>query len=382
MQKTEIVKAFEKSIQTRKERSDDSNQIIGTELRLNRHKFELTLKNISDQVCSISYASKIETNGIEAKPEYLNELCQKVNISKDDIEKLKSTRDTQNKLIDAIFVSDKEMICQIYEDIKQYKNFRHLIIDLYYFYYTKEYREFERISKKISQILSTLADIDLNLYGYILAIYDVEKGNIDEAIKLLEQLDGYNVDNLKLELIINFELSKLYFRYNSIKFFKSKDKVLELSNKISNVLYMQKIFDLSKLFFVQNETINQLFNLYFDINNCESSLYKNLNLLKDSITTYNVFYNYFINDCDFVDNDMYKLDEYFLDYMRLKKVDIDKAIDYILNFSLPVSFKECNEFYITFYTCELENHYKENTRYKRYFEVETDYKVYLANKYR
>ena len=77
-----------------------------------------------------------------------------------------------------------------------------------------------------------------------------------------------------------------------------------------------------------------------------------------------------------------KLDEFFIQYMDMKIRDVYKSIEFILSDVLPLSYKENNEFYITFYTIELKNFYKDNARYKRFFEVDSDYRDYLSKKYK
>lgn len=380
MVKKSLADSFSKNVLQRQMKKDDSNKILGAEIRLNRIDLELTLKNLAYKTCSVSYVSKVETNSIEGKPQYLAEICEKVNINGEDIDKIKDAKKTCERLIDLVYSSNVDQIKGIYENIKTYKNFRHLIIGLYYFFYNKDFLSFEQVSTKIAKIMSTLNDIDFSLYGFICAKYQIEKNNASEAMSILEELEKYGSENDKLNCLINYELLNLYFKSNNIKFFKVYENILESSKKIKNVLYVQSAYQLENLFFVQNKVINQLSNLYIDITNEHSTLYEDLQTLSKSIETYKMFFNYFVsNENNY--NDLNVSDKIFLDYVDLKPRDVYKSVDFVINKCLPLAYKENNEFYITFYTLELENFYKENTRYKRYFEVETTYKEYLAKKY-
>ncbi len=373
--------SFSESVSKRTLKKDDSNQILGSEIRLNRTALELTLKNLAYKTCSVSYVSKVETNSIEAKPQYLSEICDRVNISLSDIDKLKDAKNTCIKIIELVYYSRENELKDIYDDIKDYKNFRHLIIDLYYFFFTKDYRNFELICNKISKILSTLNDIDFSLFGYICARYQIEMRNSEEALKILEELEGYGCEDNRLQTLINYALLQIYFKSNNIKFFTVYEHILELSKKTCDVIYVEKAYKYQNLFYIQNKLINQLQRLYIDLKNRESSLYYQMRTLAESIDTYNIVFEYFTKDAKEFSN-LENLDRKFIEYMSLKQKDVYKSIEYILEETLPLAYKENYEFYIYFYTLELENFYKENARYKRYYEIEDDYKEYLAKKYK
>lgn len=132
-----LSESFSESVYKRTQKKDDSNQILGSEIRLNRTALELTLKSLAYKTCSVSYVSKVETNSIDAKPQYLSEICERVNITSSDIDKLKDAKNTCFKIIELVYYSRESEIEKIYEEIKDYKNFRHLIIDLYYFSFLK-----------------------------------------------------------------------------------------------------------------------------------------------------------------------------------------------------------------------------------------------------
>lgn len=376
-----LSESFSESVYKRTQKKDDSNQILGSEIRLNRTALELTLKSLAYKTCSVSYVSKVETNSIEAKPQYLSEICERVNISSSDIDKLKDAKNTCFKIIELVYYSRENEIEKIYEEIKEYKNFRHLIIDLYYFFFSKNYRKFETISNKISKILSTLNDIDFSLYGYVCARYQIEIQNTDEAIAILEELERYGTEDYKLQTLINYSLLDLYFKANNIKFFQAFENILEFSKKTFDVIYVKKAYEYQKLFFIQNKLINQLPKLYIDLSNTNSKLYEYFVTLSKTIYSYSVVFDYISkNRRDFTN--LSKLDETFIQYMDNKSKDVYKSIEFIISDALPLSYKENNEFYITFYTIELKNFYKENARYKRFFEVDSDYRDYLAKKYK
>ncbi len=380
MNRKKLSESFSKSVSQRSLKKDDSNKILGSEIRLNRNDLELTLKNLAFQTCSVSYISKVETNSIDARPQYLSEICEKVNISLNDIDKLKEAKNTCYKLIELVYYSRQDEIKEIFEEIKIFKNFRHLIIDLYYYFYAHDYQSFEVNSAKIVKILSTLNDIDFSLYGYICAKYQIELNNAEEATKILEELESYGTEDPRLATLINYSLLELYFKSNNIKFFSVYDNIMEFSKKTKDVIYVQKTYDLEKMFFIQNKLINQLPNIYIDISNEFSDLYNDFKILSNTITTYKIVFDYITKNIkgECID----KHDQIFMEYMALKDKDVYKSVEYLLKEALPFVYKENFEFYITFFTYELENFYRVNSTYKRYFEVENDYKDYLAKKYK
>ena len=361
---------------------DDSNRIIGTEIRLNRKKLSLTLKAVADDTCSISYVSKVETNTIEANDEYLEEICSKVNIDKYRFEELKKSLSTCYEVIDAVYKKDKDTIVRIYDSCKYFENYRHLIIQLYYYFQEEDYNSFDKIYRQIIPLLSILSDIDLIMFVYIVACYAYEKGNTIEALRILKELDDLNISNNHMLVLIYSQYLKCLTKLNSNYFYIIKAKLIEAAGNESSTNYIAEAYELSKEFNIRNELIINMSEMSYDLTNPESEIYKLLLEKSKSNLMYKILFSYYINVNEFDEltnnfKSKYLIEEYLVDYLKLKRNNDDSAETYLLNICLPEAYRTGDMIYIIYFKYEIENYYLSLNRYKRYCEIENYYRSYL-----
>ena len=74
---------------------------IGLEIKHRRERRGLTLEQVAGEICSVSYLSKIENSLIVANHFYLHELCKRVNLTDEEIDKLFSIEKYVEEALDA-----------------------------------------------------------------------------------------------------------------------------------------------------------------------------------------------------------------------------------------------------------------------------------------
>ena len=84
----------------------DKYEIVGVEIRNRRIKLMLTLDSLADGICSLSYLCKIETNKIDPNETILRELCHRLELSNEQVDKLLNLRDVLKECIEA-FLNQK-----------------------------------------------------------------------------------------------------------------------------------------------------------------------------------------------------------------------------------------------------------------------------------
>jgi len=369
-------------LEKKREFIEDTNAIIGTEIRLSRKKLSLTLKAVADETCSVSYVSKVETNSIDPNVQYLEEICDKVNIDKKKFKELKNSIKTINDVIDAMYDNNLDKIKEIYENCKSFENYRHLILHLYYYFTTGDYYKFNKVYKQILPLISTLSEVDLLMYVFIVGYYAYEKGDTLDAVKIFEELDEFNINNKKLLILIYAKYLECLVRLNSNHFHTIKEKLLDLAGRVSNTKYLSLAFKLENEFNNRNLFIDSFFEIYQDMSNTDSNMYKLLKKEAKEGTFYEVVFAHYtdINKFNLL-ADTYAskniLEEYTIDYLKLKENDIVESINYALDVCLPEAYHRGDLLFITYFKNEVEYYYSSQSKYKRACEVEQYYRRFI-----
>ena len=93
---------------------------IGSRLKYKRKQLKLTLQEVSENICSVSYLSKIENNMIKATPRYIHALKEKYQMH-DEIHENQDYEKQLDKMIEAFFKHEKVDIAHTdYQDYQEY----------------------------------------------------------------------------------------------------------------------------------------------------------------------------------------------------------------------------------------------------------------------
>lgn len=259
--------------------------VLGAELKAQRLQQNLTLKEASSKVCSVSYLCKIERNEINPNPAYLEKLCDKMAISSEELKIIYNLNSYLENMIKAYYYEDNNTIDNIYNSIKKFDNYKAKIIKLIYYDYNNLRVEGIEINNKLTQIISSMNDFDLIIYALFQAVLYIKLNNLGEALQILKRIKNSNNINDYIKALIHMGLLKIYYITNSRNFLPTFFKSKDINNALMNhQRYDDSMFMLAKYYLING--IYEEFSLM--IQKFKKTKYETTIKLIDDIFKYNV----------------------------------------------------------------------------------------------
>lgn len=364
----------------KKEESKKSYQdVVGTEIRLKRSELNYTLKSLTSEICSISYLSKIENSKIDANVLVLRELCDKLDISDEQLNEIVDSADNAKLMIKAYYLDDIDTLKSLYDSSLSLKNYRSVITKSFYLLKMNDLKAVERNITSIKKAIEVLNDLDAVLFSIMFAIYLYKTNDYSGAFKIVRHLNFiednyYNLITLELHL-------KLLFNLNDDEFIRKIDMFKELNWKLNVPQKLVEVKEIEERFNLRRKFIFNIKCYFKDKINYKGrllGLIKRMITIKDNTVVYKYSHSY-LNDKDsFLDK--YNKDNLYFDntaesllieYYYLSLTNHDKALEHLNNKCIPYAFERYDYLYSFLFTCLLQDNYLEATRYKRYFDVDT-----------
>jgi len=299
---------------------------LGTELKTKRINKDITLEAAARKICSLSYLSKLENNKIEPNFSILRELCERQNITEDDINKLyESGVEIENAL--ALMIKGKVNEIEEYLNTLNFENYRIDLIKMIFHLAKKDYDLALVDYEKLICVCKTMLDddfivfsllcgfLDMATYRFVEAINDVINlnyyklsehkemarnlilfmslsiiGNID-SITYYNKLERYFYNTLDVELMNNvrYFLGIYYIKSNSLINFNNYIKLISNKKHQESLMLMQALVNKD----------------YYTISN-----YKENDLLKEAKLIY-----YYVTDRNRFKEEVSKIDSRFYDFV-------------------------------------------------------------------
>ncbi|WP_025725110.1 helix-turn-helix domain-containing protein [Acholeplasma granularum] len=196
-------KYLQNQIRLRKHLPRYTTDNIGSMLKHHRLKLSLTLEEGAENICSISYLSKVENNLIRPSDKYLLQFQEKYNI---DLSLDKSKSDTlMDDMIEVLFYNTSNLM-----DETQFKAFDYYS-KLCYFGYLVSIKNFKQAKKeyfKLNPYIKNFNNVELMFYLYLTSQILINDGRIKDAFETL-QMSKDKYDHNKLSILIKSQLIKL-----------------------------------------------------------------------------------------------------------------------------------------------------------------------------
>lgn len=198
----------------RKNKLEEQFTLIGSELKERRLNLSKTLLSVSENLCSVSYLSKIENNKIIPNKMYLKEICNKLDFSEEKIDTLFGLKDSLSIAIKAFISNDKEKLKSIIEKGKDISNCRYKIIRFIYFILNKDYELAKEVSYEIVRLISAIPDYDAKVYAVFYSIFLFYIQDLDNSLDNLLFIEQNDVPK-ELKLLILQYKYYIYISTNS-----------------------------------------------------------------------------------------------------------------------------------------------------------------------
>ncbi|MBE6137018.1 MAG: helix-turn-helix domain-containing protein [Erysipelotrichaceae bacterium] len=285
----DVVKTIKKEIRERITQAEGLYSLIGTELKQRRLKQSKTLSSVADELCSVSYLSKVENNKITPNKFYLKELCTRLDFSQEKMQTLFNLKEIIREAVVAFISNDKEKLKSIVEQGRDITTCRYKIVLFISYIMNKEYDKARKISYEILRLIGSVTDYDVKAYAVFESIFLFYTQELDDALDTLEFIEK---TDLPVELRF-LTLKYKYFSYvtiNSPSAIFEYDKLTEYLVKIGYLNYLDELRYIMCLYLIQNKEIKRYSDILKIINNEQYK--KTLYLLSKIIYSPNIKYKF------------------------------------------------------------------------------------------
>ncbi|QWB96427.1 helix-turn-helix transcriptional regulator [Mycoplasmatota bacterium] len=206
---------------------------IGSRLKYKRKKLDLTLEESSENICSVSYLSKVENNLIKPTPKYINMLKKKYLM--DDEEEINRTYDADlNEMMHVFF---KQTTYQKKHE-KPYEDYQQFMLSFGYFVLTNQFDKSHDLFFDIMLFIPNLPIKSLNFLLALTARVLFHDLRYSDAISLLQLMNTENQD------IITILIQQKWLMRNAIK--------------LNRYLLFEKIYPVYKEHLISQQLFNEI----------------------------------------------------------------------------------------------------------------------------
>ncbi len=268
--KNEKIKVYE----LYKQKYGDFNNQKKYSIFLKRKRLEnkMTLEDLSDGICAISYLSRIENNLVEVDEEYFVKLFKKLDI---DFYSLKETKEHEifADLLKCYLLNDEEKAIEIIDQALKTNFYVDLEYDLMVLYdniIKKLYKEARTQIIDLNNKIDILLDNELTFYLFLTALYTFRTNQSLFAYRQilvlceipgLEMIYQYAIYSLALDIFEYLGINEMFYKYyqklnddNYLTLFPNN--ALKQRAQIQYLTYSLKT----------NETLNNLTELKLNLN--------------------------------------------------------------------------------------------------------------------
>ncbi len=198
---------------------------VGTLLKYYRKKRNMTLSESADDICSVSYLSKVENNALIPSDKYVKRLKQRFDIVEEASYDFKIMMD---EVIDRLFyqVETKSLILSTSCDAKSlllrfaYAIFNHDLDNAYQSYLDSVY------------FIKNYNHVEISLYLYCVSHLLVHQGMFDQAFVILTKIENFADHKVYLKSLIEHQQLIVAFETNNYPYLMSnytklKEKMLQ-----------------------------------------------------------------------------------------------------------------------------------------------------------
>ena len=163
--------------------------IIGTEFRARRLALKKTLKFLSYKLCSVSYASKIESSDIIPNEVVLREISSRLGMDQKQFDGILGLREAIEAGIKAILYNNIKSLDGLIKNCIDFDNYRSRIFQFLYYANKNNLEAATAMHTELIKLSTTMTNFDFNVFVVIEGIYFFKIGNIVEAFNTLKKAE-------------------------------------------------------------------------------------------------------------------------------------------------------------------------------------------------
>jgi transcriptional regulator with XRE-family HTH domain len=224
---------------------------IGSRLKYKRKKLDLTLEEGSENICSVSYLSKVENNLIKPTPKYIKLLKEKY-MMEDEEEKCRNYDQDLHEMMEVFF----KQTTYAKKHNRPYEDYQQFMLSYGYFVLTNQFEKSHELFLDMMLFIPNLPIKSLNFLLALTARVLYHDLRFSDAISMLKLMNVENQD------MITILIQQKWMMRNAIK--------------LNRFLLFEKIYPL----YIENLISQQLFNEIPMIKLERNLMYQSLSLIQ------------------------------------------------------------------------------------------------------
>jgi transcriptional regulator with XRE-family HTH domain len=365
---------------------DETNTVVGTEIKSQRLRKNMTLKETASNVCSVSYLCKIERSDINPNPEVVHKICDRIQISDVELKVLYNLNDIFETMEKSIYYDDLDEIKNIFNKVSSLENYKANIIKLNYYVYFDMLDEAISINNKLNLLTASMNSRDLIAYAIASAILNKKCNENKEACRILKSAINSAYITEYEKGIAYTALCDIYYIANSKRFLPTALKTLSVHNKLMSHDKYDYIMFLEFKYFLMNEMYDELELLKDKFNNSRyhhtirflEDAYKYKTKKPESYKGLSKFYYYialFFQDNKrfyLIEKDYISLNDYeslYIKYLEVLSRNSDDSYPVLMNELFPTALKINATYLVERIAKLLVKRLCKDARYKQAYEV-------------
>ncbi len=231
---------------------DNKPTSVGSLIKNLRKSKNITQSEICENVCSVSYTSKLEMNKIKPASDILHTLMERVGLPEETIIVLKNQDDYLRRTVDAFYLNDEVELKSLYDEMLLTEHLQvSQVVMLGYLVKKGMHAEARKIIRQNMELISSMTKTLVNVFSLFTAIELFNDGMIRDALEIALRLplnkesDRYSVLVKELLFSIFVSLSRGFEAvelYNDLILILSKEGNFERIRDV-NMKYLKLLFD-------------------------------------------------------------------------------------------------------------------------------------------
>lgn len=391
-----MIKNLKKYIDFINERGTECKGSIYSQILKNeRIKRNMTLNDLSEGICSISYLSKLENGTIKSNESFFIKLFEKVDINYNEI-----NEENYDLILDETlkyyFNNDLNGLNNLFKKVKDLSYVvTNNIVKCFYFLKIRDYDAFIEAFKELSVIRETLGYFEANCYIFLAIEYYIKMYNFKKALYYLRSFELLENKNRYLTyLIIEANILVSAFLKVSSRLVVYYYKLIQISfagYPNGRLMEMRMLYNLSISDEFSYDVLDDIESINFDLIPSDNrfNILFYIYLIKLKLTNYQTIFDDIYKNGYFIDSRFLGLlgycaywinkdENYRLIYEIIKEYtfeNIDKLHQEFIYFILMYTSNVSNADIISFIRNEIIPHLNDVTYYL-YNEIYVD--VYMA----
>lgn len=253
----------------------NNHRELGPEIRYRRERLSMTLEQVSSNICSLSYLSKLENGQLEANQYYLEEICRKLKLDEDEIDKLLSADKYLIETITAFLEGNYSRVKELYESITSFYNYKSKIAQFIYYISSCDYVEAANLIRELNGLIGGMTDDDLVYYSGFMACFRQKNGECREALDILDALGDFNTAVSGIKILTAMTRFNCLFMLGDSSIFLAYQSLCSLLSNTNDFHKLERYNYLINVFLIYSGSAYLNLKLYLSD---ESK--KNITLLK------------------------------------------------------------------------------------------------------